>query len=245
MKRLLTLALLVGASASSFAQITQVQHKVGTSNTNANTVAVTVSATGSGNLIIVGVGGSSSQTVTGVSGGCSGSYLQVTGARATESGGRFSDVWYCASSSAGATTITVTFSAASTARKEGYVHEVSGMDTSSPVDTAAALSNIASCSAPCTGAADTTTNANDYIIGVFRTAGICNNTGAGGGFTNDDASSAGCAVHDIVSATGTYTPTYSMSSAGVGAASTVSFKAAGGAPATCAQSITLMGVGCQ
>src|ERR1039458_822677 len=206
--------------------LSQIQHKIASSVVSANTVAVTVAATASGNLIIVGVAGTASDTVTGVADSAGSTYVQVPSARAVSSGGRFTDVWYCKSSISGATTVTVTVGATNTNRKEAYVHEVSGADPTSPFDAAGILTDTGGTS-PVTGASVTTVAANTYIIGIVRTQNSVNTTGAaGGGFTEDDSLQlAGASVHRIVSAQGTYTPTYAMAGNPTDDAySTVSFK---------------------
>lgn len=232
-KQLIVVIACVLLSSPAWAALAEVQHKTATTIVSGNTVAVTVTALGSGNLVIVGAMGSGSETITGVSDG-SNTYVQATSCRALSVGGRFTDVWYAKNSTSGPTTVTVTFSATNTNRREAYVQEVSGADTSAPFDNCGTATGTGSdCPGTtsnwnCTGAADTTSAANTYIIGIMRTSGVCGNTGAGGGFTNDDASSAGCAVHRIVSSAATYTPIYNQTSGtqpSDQAYSTASFKA--------------------
>lgn len=219
----------IGAQAT----LTQVQHKFASSNASANTVVVTVTALGSGNLVIVGALGTASDTISGVADG-SNTYVQATSCRAVSAGGRFTDVWYAKNSVSGPTTVTVTFGTTNTNRKEAYVHEVSGAATSAPFDACGTLTDTGNGSLNLTGAAVTTVAANTYIIGLERTNQSSTNAGAGGGFTNDDASNAGASVHRIVSAQGAYTPTYvnTGTSPTDDAYSTASFKAASGGGAT-------------
>jgi hypothetical protein len=203
--------------------LSQVQHKTGTINTSGNTVVVTVAATGSANLIIVGCLGTASDTITGVADSAGSTYVQAASARALSAGGRFTDVWYCKSSLSGATTVTVTYGTTGTNRREAYVHEVSGADTSSPFDAKGTSTDTGGAS-PLSGAAVTTVAANTYILAIIRTSGSTTGV-AGGGFTADDFSLAGAAEHDIVSSQGTYTPTFATSASTTDDAySTVSFK---------------------
>lgn len=107
---------------------TVIQHVLGASTANAVTLAITISAAGTGNALLVGTGNAGDRTVTGISDGTN-SLTQATNTPATW--GAFSlgtDGWYLLSTTPGATTITITFSgAAGTFAKYGEVWEVSGI----------------------------------------------------------------------------------------------------------------------
>src|SRR5258708_2666776 len=130
--------------------ITVTQHKTGSGAANANTQACTVTSTGLGKLIVVGVAGShATDTVSSVTDNSTGppTYVQATSARGVDGTNSWTDVWYALSSKSGATTVTVTFSATNTNEKNVEVWEVSGFTT--PVfDLANNVSNPSASSTP-------------------------------------------------------------------------------------------------
>lgn len=165
---------------------TVVQHKKGSGAANANTQAVTVTAFGAGRLIVVGITGSNSgRTVLSVTdnSGSPPTYLQATNARGIETASAWSDIWYALSSSSGATTVTVTFSATNTDEKNVEVWEVSGL-TGVAFDLASHVDNQPNSSTPL-GPSITTTGAVGFAVGVAATdSGVTANPHAGNAFTS-------------------------------------------------------------
>jgi len=142
--------------------------------------SLTIPATGSGHLIAFAAMFNGSASVSSVSDNAGNSYVSA-GARITLSGWSV-EIWYAATSKAGATVITPTFSASPT-----YVvmssWEVSGLATSAPdaanTSTGTVLSNTL-------GAAVTTTHTGDFVVSVIFAAGTSfSGITSGSSFTND------------------------------------------------------------
>jgi fibronectin-binding autotransporter adhesin len=207
-----------------------VQKAVNESTTNSNTVAVTVTSTVGGRLMIALASGSASMTATSVVDNASSpnTYTHVSNAASSGTGGIWTDAFYCANCNAGATSITLTVSATSTAVKQIYVFEVAAADTV-PFDIAAVTSNATGSSNTDTGAAVTTTNANDFIASVVNTAGTVASIKAANAFTlGNISSSSDASAYMIASSIGTYTPQWTDGTAAPATASTtVAFKQAG------------------
>lgn len=144
-----------------------VQSAANTTTASANSIALTVSATGSGNLLVVAANNNGTRTVTGVSDGTN-AFTQASGAAGTNSA-KNTDIWYLLKSTAGMTTITVTFSGSSgTFTKDAWFWEVTGFhhvafDTAGHVNSGAQSGGLAS------GASVTTTGGLDFIVGVDLT----------------------------------------------------------------------------
>lgn len=210
--------------------LTLVQHKTNSSTANANTVAVTVTALGSGNLIVVAVaGGIPTDTVSSITdnGGSHNTYTQVASARATTTAGRFCDLWYAKNSNSGATSVTATVGNTSTVRKVIEVWEVSGANTSSPLDgNGVATNNGAQSGTVATATGITTTNANDFIAAFCRTNGAVASEHDGTFTLNDITGGSNGASSVIVSSTGTYTPAWNDNSGTEFCASIAAFKQA-------------------
>ena len=137
------------------------------------------SANTAGNLIVVYVvwGNTGSVTLSDSNGN---SYAPAAPARAWGNGNAWrSQVFYAKSIAGGANTVSATFGSSITSFGAIYIHEYSGLDRTSPLDTTA--SDVGTARAMNSGSA-TTTNANDLIFG----AGASNHvvTAAGTGFTS-------------------------------------------------------------
>ena len=225
-----------------------VQHQTATATASQNTLAVTVTALTAGNLVVVGVAGSSSESVNSIGDGGN-TYTQCASAKVTEAGGRWTDLWYAKNVSGGSTTVTVTYSATTANRKAVEVWEVSGADVSAPLDTSNGGTGTGGAGNKDTGASMTTGTADAFLCGIIRTAGsVVGMDASDVVFTSNDLmGGGGDACSAIVAATGTYTPIWSD---GVGSASFANsvgaFKIAsgggGGATSGGPCTMTLMGV---
>lgn len=215
--------------------VTIVQHKTSGGSGGA-TMTVTVTATGAGNLLVVGVedDGASTVTVTGVSDGTS-AFTQVPSARATNTNNNVTDVWYLASSNAGKTTITASLTGATGTGVALYFWEVSGITSPSP-NGAAVVSNGTGAAGTYTGAS-LTPSAPQFLVGLIGTtsgAAITQNPKTGNEFTaggDIDASgwttSAGCAL--ITTSATAHQPVWLAGTTAVSfCASTVAFQGTGG-----------------
>lgn len=106
---------------------------------NGSTVAVTLNPTGAGHLLAVLITTDhpstsvSSMTDNATGGSCNYVEAKVLNVDPV-SGGGFSDIWYCANSKAGATSVSATVSSATGGELNAWVYEVSGLDTSNPLD---------------------------------------------------------------------------------------------------------------
>lgn len=209
--------------------------------------AVTITSSTSGSLLalsITGRSGLGAATVSSVTDNLGQTWLQCAASRATDSGNNgFIDNWYFPNSASGVTTVTATLNMSNS---DIYmaVWEVGGAATASPQDGNGAVLNDQSGAA--TGAAITTTNADDFICGtVFTTANV--GGGTGGSFTSDNNDTSGAvytrgASHRIVAATGTYTPSWTGNSNYC--AATVAFKAASGGGGSTVRPRSLLTLGC-
>ena len=185
MKRLLQFALLLTllawcAPAQGAASI--VQHVSAESNANSVTISVTVAATGSSNLLVVGCTNQGTRTVTGVADGGTNTYTERAGASVIFSA-YSTEVWEDFSSSSGATSITCTFSGANgTFYKAAFVWEVSGLTGGAADDgenTAGAFG------ANPVGGSVTTTSTAGFIVGLVTDGNaITANPAAGNEFTS-------------------------------------------------------------
>lgn len=201
-------------------------------------------ALGSGNLVVVMLSGSGSETVSSITdnGGTPNAYSQASGCYGTDSGGRWVDIWYAKNSLSGATTITATIS--STSKHNLQVYEVSGADTSTPVDVTGVHGGSTTGTVD-TGPSITTVSANDFLAATIRSSGNGVTSENDATFTLDTGnSSCGCS-HAIVSSTGTYTPAWNDSVATTIIACVAAFKQAGGGGGgpTILYSIPLTGAG--
>lgn len=130
-------------------------------------------------------------------------------------GGASGDIWYGPNVAGSTTTVTLTDSGGSS--WSGKVYEVSGANTSAPLD----QHGLTTCGAGTSGPALTITAASEFIVAQELTNGSA--TAVGGGFTFDSPGFSGIAfAHLITTITGTYTPTWTTGSTNQGLAA--SFK---------------------
>jgi hypothetical protein len=189
---------------------------------------ITISASGTRNLIIVLPSlFDNTITVTSITDNAPGGsnlYIQVPGARATDStGGSSSEIWYCANSKPKATTITVNFS--SSVGSGLFMFEVSNMNSSLPFQEKGIINNGASSSTPI-GAAVTTSNPLDFIANVTAVPNTLTNIHSGNNFIFVDQKGGNADSYIITSQKGTYTPQYDQDVSGTFCSSTASFREA-------------------
>jgi hypothetical protein len=186
--------------------------------------AITVGATGTGNLLVVGIAYYNLTPPTSITDDAGNTYVQAVTVSASPDGPFGTDIWYAANSIAGATAVTVNLVGGSN-QADIYFQEFSGVALSSPIDvTNTEIENSAA--SPNQGPTLITTNANDVLISVdTRDAQALTGVTAPWTFVTGSANDQGYAYY-IASATGTYqavfTPSANDKHTSVGAA----FKAA-------------------
>jgi len=211
-----------------------VQPPVSNFGTSASSLTLSITVKYSGDMLIVGTGvfnGSTGRTVSkicldGTTCAAGNAFTQVTGAASAASSNEANtDVWYLAGASAGAKTITVTFSGSST-NVEGAAYEVMGVTTP---DTAAHINNVAFSSSTDIGASVTVAGSPEFILGIITTSfSIADNPAAGnefnaGGVIYGNTKDAINCV--ITSTTGLHQPVWTDQGAtGTNNGSTVAFK---------------------
>jgi hypothetical protein len=195
------------------APIAYVQGNYATPQSSQSSVAVPFTAAQQqGDLNVVVVGWNDSTATIGTVSDSSGNVYQLAVGPTVYSGAATQAIYYAANivgAAANANTVTVTFNG-SAAAADIRILEYSGIATTSPLDvTAAATGSSTSASS---GAA-TTTNANDLIFGADLTADTT--YGAGSGFTSRmiTVPDSDIAEDQIVTATGSYSATASVSAA--------------------------------
>jgi hypothetical protein len=209
------------------------------------TCAVTVTSTGTGNILIstsIKDSASNTTTISSVSGG--GTWTHPTGANGVDASAGSSDSAYNLSSTSGATSITLTMSAASATIWTACVREYSltgataAFDTTANRDQSTAATSFA-------GATLTLTGTNDLIVQYGTDTGACSaisGTGYGNfGQTGNTAPNGNCigdALNVSVGTANTWT-----TGSGRAALGAIAIKESGAAAAPC-QSRSLMGIGC-
>jgi hypothetical protein len=238
---------ITACSFTPYTPLAVVQHKEANSTDTAITEAVTVTSTGTNNLLVVGAYDGGTRTITGVSDGTN-NFTQATSAADAQSN-QASDVWYLLKSTSGTTTITVTYSGSVGASFEKDVNfwEVSGF-TNAAFDVANNLGGVgAGVGTTDTGASVTTATTNGFVVGQIGTAAaITQNPKTGNEFTaggDNGNSSAGASLISITQAS--HTPVWLDSASGrILVSSTAAFKE-GTASTTVTPNLTLafLGVG--
>lgn len=236
-KRLLIPAVLAVTPVIVSAQIALV-HTTSCGPQTFPTSTCSISSTGSGDLIVVGIqlgkGISTSTTIATITDNVGNAYEEATAATSARSvdsaGGSVVDIWYARNSQPGATTLTITPSATiSTA--SAVVWEFSGVNTTAPLDQVS-VRNSQSASANPTGASVTTSNyANEVVISVAAVSGTISGIYSGNAFSNDSTVNSDGWAHLITSLAGTYAAQWSQNPSGTFASSTASFFAANVTPA--------------
>jgi hypothetical protein len=188
-----------------------------------------IPATGKGNLIVIGwqMGGSgTSLTISGVTDNVGNTYFEAGAARSIDTVvGTMADIWYAKNSVAGATSINIGPSSATT-NGLVVVWEFTGADPGAPLDQSATLNSQASTTVPI-GAAITTAAPVEVVVSITVVANTVSGIYPGSPFTNDSTLQGNGWAHLVTSSTGKYTAQWNQSAAGTYASSTVSFKAAG------------------
>jgi hypothetical protein len=215
-----------------------------------------ISTTGAGHLIVVGIQlgkglTSTAATIATVTDNAGNAYQEansivstLSGATAAlsvdTSGGSVVDIWYARNSTAGATTLTITPSV-TIPNAAAVIWEFSGVDTSEPLDQVAVLSSQSASANP-TGATVTTTLANEVVITAAGASGTISAISSGNPFTNDSIVNGGGWAHLITGSSGSHAAQWAQSPSGTFASSTVSFKAADAIPAFSACDLNRDGV---
>lgn len=192
---------------------------------NATTVAVTLSSTSAGNLLVVGTYNSNTATVSSIVDNIGTNvYVQATSALGTNSN-RKTDVWHVLSTSAGVTTITVTFSgAAGTYDKCVWAYEISGV--AAPVFDLANNSTGNSSGNAVPGGSVTTTGTTGFILGVaFCNGGVVASPAAGNEFTSGSTTVDSYSSCSLLSSTAAaHAPAWTNNSDGAYVTSTSAYK---------------------
>ena len=192
----------------------------------------TISSTGSGHLLVIGLnleGGSTATTLSSITDNVGNTYAEAGPARSIDSNGPdVVDIWYAKNSVAGATTVTITTSA-SMSSCAAVVWEFSGADPNAPLDQTAVLNSQAATATP-TGAPVTTTSANEVVISLADVYYSVTGIASGNPFTDDSSSFGNGWAHLITTSTGTYSAEWNQRNAGTYASATASFKGASSAP---------------
>jgi len=227
------------------AAVTLVQHATNRNTASAATVAITVSSTGSGNLIVVGCRNDGGHTVSGVSDGTN-AFTQFASAAIAGTGslaGVNLDVWYLLSSTSGKTTITITYNASALYNKDGWVWEVSGMGTVS-TDGVNTGHNTGSAGSVETGVSVTTTSTTGFLIGLDSPLNnVLLNPNTGNEFSAGGDNQNGNGGVSLISTTAaSHTPQWTGDTAN-DPFDTVTAAFKGTATTTCTPTMTLLGVG--
>lgn len=214
-----------------------------TDDTSAATIAASFSPTvSSGSLLVAAIswslGGGGTGTVSSVTDSAGNTWTLLSQASDTTNTQGL-QLAYAMNATAGATTVTATFSG-STSFRRITLAEYSGVATASALDTSAVKNNGVNTTAAndVTVGPITTTAAGDLIVcGVMDTANGTNTQTAGTGFTKRNAFGL-CALEDLVQGSaGSISGTWTFGTAGRYAAGVAAFKAAtGGSPSGTATS---------
>jgi hypothetical protein len=240
---LLALAFAIGP-ASLHAQIALV-HVSSCGPQTFPTSPCSISSTGAGHLIVVGIQlgkglSSTAATIATVTDNAGNAYQEANSIVSTLSGatpalsvdtggGSVVDIWYARNSTAAATTLTITPSA-TISNAAAVIWEFSGVNTIEPLDQVAVLSSQSASASP-TGASVTTTLPNEVVITAAGVSGSISSISSGNAFTNDSIVNGGGWAHLIAGPGGSYAAQWTQNPSGTFASSTVSFKAANVVPA--------------
>jgi hypothetical protein len=197
-----------------------VQHPTnGACPASSSTCSVTVASTGSGHLIVVGMGyGNGTQvTLSSVSGG--GTYTVCTGCPGFDAAGLGTVMGYTLSSTSGATTITLNLSAA-VGGSEAWAREYSCTNGALSYDTAGTHDN-STATTSATGATLTLTGTNDAIVQSVASGGS-GVTAISAPYTTLDTPG-GDGVANLLNTTSGAAPTWTQGN-GVAAASGIAIK---------------------
>lgn len=231
MRQSLLVAGLLSLSLPLWAQVSLV-HVTSCGEQTFPSATCTIPATGSGNLIVVGIqlggGLSTSTTITRVTDNVGNVYAEAGPAKAINtSGGYVDDIWYAKNSVPGATTLTITPNI-SVSGAGAVIWEFSGIDPSAPLDQTAVLNDQSASTT--VSAPPVTTSSSGVVIGITHVQNHVTGMASGNAFINDSTLKGNGWAHLITSAAGTYSAVWLQNSAGIYDSSTVSFKGAGSGP---------------
>lgn len=190
-------------------------------NTTGTITNITISATGTGNLLVVtiigGPGGQGISSITDNATGGSNTYIQTPSGYVND-GSHVADTWYAKNINSGATTVTVTIG---TSTGSGNcvigVTEYSGADTSAPLETSAHTSSTGSPVGP----ALTTASTGSVLIAICE-ATSTGTTGVSSPWTSTTVSIPFTADY-LPGASGTYTANFTPTSSQAYVSSGASF----------------------
>lgn len=224
MRQILVIFISLCCSLPSWATWTVVQHKKSTAcTTSSATCSVTMTSTGTGNVIVIGftLVGDINEQIVSVSGG--GSYTHPAGCHATDSAGTFSsDCAYTLASTSGTTSITVTRTDATTFGWTVAATELSF--TAGPVSVDTGTPQVRDQSTNTTtpaGVTLTLAGSNDAIYQIIKGTGTVSAATSPYDVNNDFLTSSGFATA-INTVSGT-APTWTQSSNGKAALSAIAF----------------------
>lgn len=204
---------------------------------NSDTLTLTFTA---GNSNLVGLRLGSLTATLSISDTKSNTYSGAGGDVCIVAGGETLCIFSAHNVAGGSTTVTATVTGGPATLRWG-IHEYSGLATSSTLDKTHSANGVGT--AADSGATATTTQADELLFGVLDCGAGCTAT-AGSGYTlrNNNIGSKYSSEDQIVSATGTYSATFTITSDDWSAAIATYKAAAGGAPAA-PKRLLLMGVG--
>lgn len=206
-----------------------VQSTTGNAVTSPTVTTAFASATTGTNLIFVVTSDDSGLTtsVTAVTDNKSNTYTKILHVAGTSS----MSVWYAKNIAGGSGhTVSVTWNEANTGRCAVAAQELSGLDTTAPLDKSTSATGTST--APSSGASAATVQADELVCGALSYGGTVTTTTLGSGYTNlgkvDVANTGVAAESKVVAATGAQTATFTLAASRTWLAAVVTFKAAGG-----------------
>jgi hypothetical protein len=205
--------------------------------TGSNSIAVTISASGTAHLLaVLIVSADSTNTVSSVADDVGNIYHQAAGARSSFTGGdnAFSDIWYAENSIPGATTVTVICSSGASFTL-AEVFEVSGIVTSSSLDGSGVNASNAAASGTSGTGPSFTASTTDFILTGGDLSGY---TAISSPWTMDADGDGGYILNG---AAGTFQPVFTLTSGIPFSASLAGFKVAGAVVAP--KNLSALGVG--
>ncbi len=197
-----------------------------------------------GNLYVVCVtGADSGKTSTSVTDNKSNTYTAVD-TNATDANSGDSRIYYAKAPTTGVTTVTVNVSG-SGAHWSATFYDLSGADTTAPLEAHAILSNQSATTNPVGPSITPATNGGFVVAACAPQNQI---TAVAGPFTGDVINGANVGseiAHNLYSTAGNFNPSWTQNTSGTWDAAIAAFKPSGGATSVCANSMTLIGVGCR
>jgi hypothetical protein len=189
------------------------------------------------NLVVYMASGTSGTWGTPVSSGAATTGSWTTGTTGTNGSDVTCRLWWAKVTGSGSLTVTVS----GPGDLGCSIHEYSGADTTSPVDTSNSNTGTGSpCSVSLTGVDD-----GSAIVMIGADEAATATYTAASGYTRQTYESSHChaTLDRVASGTGSYTPSFTQSATVVWAAAAGAFLASGGAPATTPSELMMMGVG--